>query len=306
MINHSLDRVGHVMLAKYEISGTKPGPHLLITGGVHGDEFEPIAAIQQLMNEIRSTELRGRVTLVPIVNEPAYERGHRTAEDGLDLARTCPGKSEGSITERIAFELSNLIRTANFYIDLHTGGTRLMVLPLSGYMLHPNQEVLEQQRRMARVFGLPLIWGTDPHLDGRSLSVARDANIPAIYTEYEGGGRMNPEGVRAYVQGCLNVLYEFGLLSGSPVLPNQEPQVVEDGRKGSGHMQLNHPAPVAGFFTPAVELGQRVEAGTPLGTVVDPLGKEITVIRANYAGQVIVLHTFPRIDQGVSVAVILG
>lgn len=44
---------------------------------------------------------------------------------------------------------------------------------------------------MARAFGLPLIWGTDPTLPGRSLSVARDANVPAIYAEYLGGGRLN-------------------------------------------------------------------------------------------------------------------
>ena len=52
------------MLASYEIQGNAPGPHLLITGGVHGDEFEPMAAIRQLMTEIRPEELRGRVTLM--------------------------------------------------------------------------------------------------------------------------------------------------------------------------------------------------------------------------------------------------
>src|SRR5688500_311573 len=123
-------------LSQQVITGHNPGPHLLITGGVHGDELEPMAAIRRLMREIRPDELSGHVTLVPVVNEPAFRRGHRTAEDGLDLARTCPGKADGSVTERIAFALSELIRTANYYIDLHTGGTRLTVLPLTGYTLH--------------------------------------------------------------------------------------------------------------------------------------------------------------------------
>ena len=109
------------------IEGRRPGPHMLITGGVHGDEFEPMAAIRRLMHRIDPAGLQGRVTLVPVVNEAAYLRGHRTADDGLDLARVCPGCADGSITEQSASSLSALIQTADYYIDLHTGGTTLAV-----------------------------------------------------------------------------------------------------------------------------------------------------------------------------------
>lgn len=292
-------------LAAHEIIGQQPGLHLLITGGVHGDEFEPMAAIRRLMTEIDSSQLRGRVTLIPVVNEPAFRRGHRAGDDNLDLARTCPGRADGSVTEQIACELADHIRKADLYIDLHTGGTRLMVLPLSGYMLHSNPDVLARQRRMAHALGIPLIWGTDPNLNGRSLSVARDANVPAIYAEYEGGGRFNRQGVEVYVRGCLNVMAEFGLLDRPVNAMLEPPIVVEDNRPGSGHMQLNHPSPCEGFFDPVVQLGQRVQAGEILGSVVDVLGHRVEPIYARYAGIVIVLHTFPRIDAGVSVAVIL-
>lgn len=291
-------------LAVHEITGRVDGPHLVITAGVHGDEFEPMAAVRRLGAHLRNDVLRGRVTLVPVVNEPAFRRGQRTAEDSLDLARACPGRADGSITERIAHSLTQLIRSADLYIDLHTGGTRLTVLPLCGYMLHPDAEVLEKQRRMARVFGLPLIWGTDPSLNGRSLSAARDAKVPAIYAEYLGGGRFDPAGVEAYFRGCLNVMAEFGLLD-APVFPAAIPLTIEDDRPGSGHMQVNHPAPCEGFFEPAVELGQHVRAGDELGAIFDILGQRAEVIRARYAGLVIVLHTFPRVEAGMSVTVIL-
>src|SRR5690348_1964423 len=94
------------------IAGSINGPHLVITGGVHGDEFEPMAAVRRLAHLLTPSSIRGRVTLAPVVNEPAYRRGHRFAEDGLDLARTCPGRSDGTITERIAHALSLLIRSA--------------------------------------------------------------------------------------------------------------------------------------------------------------------------------------------------
>ena len=291
-------------LTKRQIVGQQPGPHLLITGGVHGDEFEPMAAVRRLIGEIDPSELRGRLTLVPVVNEPAYRRGQRTAEDGLDLARTCPGKMDGSVTEQIAFALSELIRSADFYIDLHTGGTRLMVLPLSGYTMHSDGNVLNVQRRMARAFGLPVIWGSDPNLPGRSLSVARDANVPAIYTEYLGGARCEPAGIEAYVRGCRNVMIELGMIDGT-IAVAAEPLIVEDARPGVGHMQINHPSPCEGYFEPAVSLGQRVQVGDLLGTVCDVLGQRVERIESRYTGLVVVLHSFPYVSERESVAVVL-
>ena len=291
-------------LKALEIHGHRPGPKLLITAGVHGDEFEPMAAVRRLMTEIDTQLLRGKLTLVPVVNESAFRLGRRTGEDGKDLARTCPGREDGSLTEQVAFALSQLIRSADFYIDLHTGGTSYTVLPLSGYTLHAEPNVLAVQRRMAQVFGLDVVWGTDPNLEGRSLSVARDANVPAIYCEYLGGGRCEPAGVNAYVRGCRNVMMELGMLDGSPVIP-QPPLIVEDHRPGAGHMQINHPSPSEGYFEPAVTLGQRVRVGDLLGTVCDMLGQHVERIESGYTGVVIVLHTFPTVAKDDSVAVVM-
>lgn len=194
------------------IRGAGGGPRLLITGGVHGDEYEPMVAIRHLIRLLDPAAIRGEVTLAPVVNDSAYALGQRCAEDGLDLARTCPGRPDGSITERAAHELSRLIQAAEYYIDLHSGGDALSVFPLVGYMLHPDPAVLESQRRMARAFDFPLTWGTSSKLNGRSLSVARDAAAPAIYAEYGGGGGCDPFGVGAYVRGCLNVMRELGIL----------------------------------------------------------------------------------------------
>ena len=194
------------------IAGAAEGPHLLVTGGVHGDEFEPMVAIRRLMHEVDAAQLHGRLTLVPVANEAAFLRGTRTADDELDLARTCPGKPDGSITERTAYALSQIIRAADYYIDLHTGGGIMSVLPLTGYKLVPDETIRATQRRMAHAFNLPLVWGTDYRLDGRTLSVARDAGVPAIYAEYLGSGLCSQAGVDAYLEGCLNVMAELGML----------------------------------------------------------------------------------------------
>ena len=283
---------------------TEPGPHLLITGGVHGDEFEPMAAIRQLISSPSLKLLRGKLTLVPVVNEPAFLRGHRAGPDDQDLARTCPGDPNGSTTEQIAHALSELIQAADHYIDLHTGGTTLQVLPMVGYVMHPDEEILDQQRAMARAFNLPIIWGTDHRLPGRSLSVARDAGVPAIYTEDLGGARCDPEGVAAYVKGCLNVMQSLEMIDREPPASRIR-HIVEDRRENSGHMQICHRSPLTGYFEPAVQLGEHITAGAPLGTVSDLLGEKQEIVPAEQTGLVLVLKTFPRVEQEDALAVIL-
>jgi predicted deacylase len=284
--------------------GEAQGPHLLITGGVHGDEFEPMVAIRRLARLLESAALRGRVTLAPVVNESAYRRRHRCGDDGLDLARTCPGKQDGSITERTAYALSSLIRSADYYIDLHSGGTTLSVFPLVGYMLHSDVQILETQRRMAQAFNLPIVWGTTSNLDCRSLSVARDAGVPALYAEYHGSATCDPAGIEAYVEGCLNVMAVLGMITRAAP-PSCVRHIVEDERENAGYMQIQNPTPCAGYFEPAVTLGESIQAGQPLGTVSDPLGERIVPIHSTQNGLVLVLRTYPYVDAGESLAVIL-
>jgi predicted deacylase len=263
-----------------------------------------MAAVRKLVLRLPEQLLRGHVTLVPVANPAAFLRGARAAEDELDLARVFPGNSRGSVTERAAATVAALIREADYYIDLHTGGAALCLMPLVGYMLHSDAQVLDAQRRMARAFNLPVIWGTDGRLEGRSLSAARDANVPAIYAEYLGGALCRSEGVTAYVDGCLNVLAELGMIDRERASPRVQ-YVVEDARPGSGRLQICYPAPKAGFFEPAVELGAMVSPGSLLGHVVDPLGDAAQAIPSEQHGMILGLRVFPRVLPGDALAVVL-
>jgi predicted deacylase len=298
-----------VDLTEFSFDGAPDGKHLLITGGVHGDEFEPIAAIRRLIELFKQgdpevSSFRGRVTLVPIVNEAAFLRGDRCADDGLDLARTCPGQSDGSVTEQTAWALANLIRRVDYYIDLHTGGTELSVFPLAGYMLHADEKIRQTQRQMAMAFNLPVVWGTSPEFEGRSLSVARDAGVPAIYCEYLGAATCDPTGIKAYVTGCLNVMSELTMLERTRAISLVKHRV-ENHQPASGHMQVCNPSPVTGFFAPQVKLGDIIEAGDVLGSVHPMDGGAPVNMRSNQTGIVLVLRTFPRVHAGESVGVIM-
>jgi predicted deacylase len=102
------------------INGRKPGKTLLAMAGVHGDEFAGIRAIHQTCRQLDPEEMSGRLLAVPVANLPAFWASTRnTPIDGLNLARIFPGKKEGSVTEQIAYYLSEkIIARADFLIDL--------------------------------------------------------------------------------------------------------------------------------------------------------------------------------------------
>nr|MBI1232284.1 succinylglutamate desuccinylase [Cytophagales bacterium] len=289
---------------KIEIDSGKLGPKGLIISGVHGDEYEPVVAILELQSSLRKVLTKGALTLIPVVNQNAFFRKSRTGEDDKDLARSCPGIANGTLTDKVAYQISNLIIESDFLIDMHTGGTFFDIYPLAGYMLHPDADILTTQRAMAKAFNLPITWGTNPELEGRTLSVARDANKPAIYTEY-GGGRYNPHAISELVDGCLNILSYFGMLSEEGHKPSMVKYEVEDYRKSSGHLQIMYPSPKDGIFLTKATLGNPIQKGELIGEVYDLNGENNNKIVAEEDGLVFLLRTIPSVKAGEALAGIL-
>mgnify|MGYP001309543308 CR=1 FL=1 len=84
-------------------TGAEDGPTLVVTAGVHGDEYEGVEAIPEVYRKTDPKTLAGTMCMIPICNIPAYETITRSSTiDGLNLARVFPGDASGSITQRIA------------------------------------------------------------------------------------------------------------------------------------------------------------------------------------------------------------
>jgi predicted deacylase len=288
----------------YEIAAKADGPHVLIIGGVHGDEFEPMITSLNLIKKLPHVVLKGKVTVLPVANPSALLLGQRCAKDQKDLARTFPGKKSGSYTEKLAHSLTKLLSTADYLIDLHTGGALFNILPLCGYMLHPNKAVLAQQQEMALAFGFPIIWGTDAQAQGRTLSVARDLEIPAIYAECRGGITVNQMTITQYEIGCLNVLSHLGL---ARTRRKKKKNLIwtEDYTPGEGHLQSKMPSPGSGIFVPVVTIGQLIRKGTLIGYVIDPLLQKRIEVKAQDRGILFMLRTSAKVEVNDSLGGIL-
>jgi predicted deacylase len=106
-------------------------PTLILTAGVHGDEYEGQIAVAELARMLDTAEIRGRVILLPMVFFLAAEARCRVSpvDDG-NLNRLYPGNFQGTLSEMIAhFHEEVIVPLADYAVDLHSGGSSLIYPP---------------------------------------------------------------------------------------------------------------------------------------------------------------------------------
>src|SRR5262249_30684688 len=131
-----------------------------------------------------------------------------TPEDGLNLARTFPGKREGTVTERLAAELFGVVSQTDCLIDLHSGGVEYTFLPVACFYGEPSADNSSYQA--ARHFGLPALWQA-PLTPGVLSHELWKRGIVSIGAEYLGAGQLSAEGAMRYVDGILSCLALWGV-----------------------------------------------------------------------------------------------
>ena len=95
------DLNGYVLhLPVMVINGTKDGPVLCVTAGIHAMEYTGIETVTRLYAHLDPKNLRGAVIAVPIVNIPGFQArsAYINPIDGLNMNRIFPGDQEGSIS----------------------------------------------------------------------------------------------------------------------------------------------------------------------------------------------------------------
>jgi predicted deacylase len=286
-------------ITKYTLKSLQEGPHVVLLAGVHGDEYEPMVAASELIRLLEGQLLKGIVSVVPQSNPRAYQTASRYGDDGLDMARICPGNPDGSSSEKAAHEVSALIRSADYLVDMHTGGILYDIYPLAGYMLHSDASVLARQQQMALCYDLPVVWGTEASPEGRTLSVARDAGIPAIYLEYGGGTGFRKQVVEAYIKGFTNLLRHLGMIEGEYVpKPSEKTYWVEDHRNNSGFLQGKMPSPADGIFMASANMGDLLRKGDHWGTLFNPLTNGTTDVLADMDGLAFLIRNVVKVNEG--------
>ena len=120
-----------------------------MTAGVHGAEYASIAAALDLGQSLEPNDLRGQVIVVPVMNSPAFRARsiYVSPLDGKNLNRVFPGQALGTASEQIAdWVFSNVIRQAEYYVDLHGGDLIEALVPFTIFFFAPATTALINYR----------------------------------------------------------------------------------------------------------------------------------------------------------------
>jgi len=242
------------------------GPTVILEGGNHGDEYEGPIIISELIRDLDPSEISGRLILMPANNVHAVIAGKRTSPvDGLNLNRTFPGNPGGSITEQIsAFIVQEIFPRGNAFLDLHSGGSSLDLLPSA--VIEPSSDpvLLAKNIAAAEAFDAPVSIVIPNLGDPRTATAcACRAGLVTIGTEMGGGGRVSPEAVALCRQGVRNVFAHLGVMAPVPHTPPRD----ERRLIAMANAQAYVYATMDGIFESYHALGKEVRAGEPAGRI---------------------------------------
>ncbi len=278
--------------------GLQKGPVLGIVAGVHGTEYVPILAAQQLAKQLDPKELSGTVILVHMANVEGFlKRSFRVNPlDGKNLNRVFPGSEDGTMTEKIAWTISNkIIPHLNFYVDVHAGDSNNDLRQYSGYYNYFDKpEVSNKAKEMAIAMGFPYIvqFGNEQSLQEESVYTSREAfkqNIPAVDIESGRMGIVEEKYVVRIQDALWSLMQHLEILEGTPDAV-ENPIVI---KKRTNVISENN-----GFFYSDFTSGDYVKKGIKLGYITDLFGNHLSDVICPVDG-VILYKTFnPPIEKG--------
>ncbi|AFT90362.1 Succinylglutamate desuccinylase/aspartoacylase (plasmid) [Paraburkholderia phenoliruptrix BR3459a] len=242
-----------------------PGPTALLTAGTHGDEYEGQVALRRLVHDLGKADVRGRVIILPALNQPAVVAGRRTSPlDGGNLNRLFPGDPTGGPTSMIAhYVATELFPMADLVIDVHSGGSSLDHVAMTLARPGQDEKQAEAIRRLIKSFGAPYGAMTKGESGGASTTLyaaAEAQGIPALTTELGSGSTLSSTGLTIAEGGLRRVLRDYGIV---PNMDAPEPYPTQLVRYPIASIY----SPCAGLFEPFAAPGEVVACGQRAGLV---------------------------------------
>ncbi len=273
------------------------GPKVVLSAGVHGDEYEGQIILNQLIRQLESEQISGQIIILPMANFPAAQAGLRTSPlDDLNLNRVFPGKAQGTPTEMIAHYMETvLMEEADYYIDIHSGGSSLEYLPVA---LYGESEWPDTQQRQQLVLdSLSLPYALDLSKDRAgwyTTSAAQRNGACAVTVELGGNGQVNSEHVVMFQESLRRVLSAVGCLNEKVAASEVETRYV------TSSPELRVYAYADGLFEPLVKLGDEVAMGDLLAYLHDPStpGSDPVAVLAGADGMVISYRVLAQVRRG--------
>ena len=265
----------------------KPGPTILITAGIHGDEINGVEIVRQIIAKGINKPKKGTIICVPVINVFGFIYMDREFPDGRDLNRVFPGIKGGSLASRVAFKLvTEILPHADLVMDFHTGGADRF--NAAQVRIMKGEKNLKE---LAKVFGAPFVYYSK-NLNKSFRNTCYKLGIPILL--FEGGKSFNIDTqiTNTGVNGAKRVLHHLGMLSSKfKVSQPKKPCVfISDSR----WIRANY----SGMFKSTVSINTKVTKGDVIGNITDPYGTFNHFIKAPNDGYIFNINESPVIYQG--------
>lgn len=257
-----------------DLVGLRPGPTLLVTAGVDGDEYAGIAAAHQLIERYKTLDFAGRLIIIPIVNIPGFqaECSHNPLDNKF-AKYVFPGRADGSPTERIMAIVSSIAIEADCWYDLHGAAVTEGVNPYL-WLHRTGVPAVDALANELLHYGVaPTIMFEKAHFGLKPAALAKQG---CTYIVAESGSRRTSlvDDVARHLAWLTSTMQLFGMIDGTPT--KKETQVLT-------HVSFMT-VTFDGLYTPALIDYSHVEQGTVLGIVARLDGTGQKIIRATSSG----------------------
>ncbi|QIE60078.1 succinylglutamate desuccinylase/aspartoacylase family protein [Rasiella rasia] len=265
----------------------QPGPTVLITAGIHGDEINGVEVVRQVIARKINTPTRGTIICIPILNIFGFLNASRTFPDGRDLNRVFPGTKTGSLASRVAFHFTKkILPLADYCLDFHTGGAQRF--NAAQIRVAPNRADLFE---LAKIFNAPFTV-LSSNLSKSYRSTCEKMGIPSLL--FEGGKSLNNNKhiVKQGVDGVIRLLAHLEMLNPEIVVPTSTKQTVLVAKSRWIRAQKS------GLLHVKIDCNKYVEKDEFLATITDPYGQMRFKVTAPNAGYIINVNHAPIVHQG--------
>jgi len=281
------------------INGKEKGAVFTIVAGIHGYEYPPIIALQEILNEINPKKLCGTLIILPIANIGAFYQ--RTPflhpEDKKNLNKTFPGSPSGSISEQIAnYITQNIIPNTDIFIDLHGGDANEDLVPFVCFYNNPkNLENTQKARQLSEISGLPMIVSypyTISNEEPALYAFKQAVQLGKVSISLEAGklGNLQSDDITILKNAIYNIL-DFSKM----YLTEQKTKQKEQ-KLFTQHIYIS--SPKKGIFYSKLKAGDFVRKGENLGYITDIFGKKLTNITTPTQGIILYKVSTPPINEG--------
>ena len=265
----------------------KPGPTILITAGIHGDEVNGVEIVRQIIAKGINKPKKGTIICIPVINVFGFIHMDREFPDGRDLNRVFPGGKGGSLASRVAHKLmTEIVPHADLILDFHTGGADRF--NAAQVRIVKNEIVLDE---LAEVFGAPFIYYSK-NLNKSFRNSCYKRGIPMLL--FEGGKSFHIDKTitNTGVNGAKRVLNHLEMLGNKFKVSKPKKSCVKIG--DSKWIRANH----SGMFKSDVSVNAQVKKGDVLGHITDPYGSFNHFVKAPNDGYIFNVNESPIIYQG--------